>query len=275
MGTLVTITLYARSDERAQQGFRAAFQRIAELDSILSDYREDSELSRACESPGPLSPDLFHIVKEGQRLAEESGGAFDITIGQLTQLWRRERARQRLPDPPSLAKALAASGYRKLRLDDRRRRVRCLHQDLRLDAGGIAKGYAADQAIAVLRKTGIRRALVALSGDIVAGDPPPGRSGWRVKTSDQVISLANAAVSTSGDEFQNATISGARHSHIVDPRTGVPLRNSAEVSVVARTGLEADSLATTFSVMEPGAAQALAKKRKARIIVRSTHTARR
>jgi thiamine biosynthesis lipoprotein len=119
---------------------------------------------------------------------------------------------------------------------------------MQLDAGGIAKGYAADEALAALRKTGISSALVAVSGDIAIGDPPPRQSGWRVRLEHETRTLSNAGVSTSGDEFQFVEIDGVRYSHIIDPRTGMPLQNSRNVSVIAPSAMEADVLATAESV---------------------------
>jgi FAD:protein FMN transferase len=239
MGTLVSITLYADSPEHAQRGFLAAFARIAKLNAILSDYDPQSELSRFCNiSP---SPELRAVVEHAQQLARRTGGAFDITAGALSQLWREARKQKRLPTPGALEKALSVSGYQKL----------CSVPGMKLDAGGIAKGYAADEALAALRKSGIASALIAISGDVAMSDAPPGRPGWRVRVKDEIVSLANAAVSTSGDEFQFLEIDGIRYSHIFDPRTGMPLRNSRPVSVIAPTGIEADSLATAISVLGP------------------------
>jgi thiamine biosynthesis lipoprotein len=239
MGTLVSITLYAESPDQAQRGFVAAFARIATLNAILSDYDPNSELSRYCHiSP---SPELRTVVDHAQRLAEQTAGAFDITAGALSRLWRQARRQKRLPTAEELRQALAASGYRRL----------CKAAGMQLDAGGIAKGYAADEALAALRKVGIRSALVAVSGDIVAAARPPGARGWRVQVQNETIILANAAVSTSGDEYQLLEADGARYSHIFDPRTGMALRDSRQVSVIAPTGIEADSLATAISILGP------------------------
>jgi thiamine biosynthesis lipoprotein ApbE len=119
---------------------------------------------------------------------------------------------------------------------------------MQLDSGGIAKGYAADEALAALTSLGIKSALVALSGDIAIGSPPPGRSGWRIRVQDETLTLANAAVSTSGDQFQFVQIDGVRYSHILDPRTGRPLQSAPTVSVIALNGIDADSMATALSV---------------------------
>jgi thiamine biosynthesis lipoprotein len=238
MGTLVTITLYADSPDQAQSAFVAAFGRIAKLNSILSDYDPASELSRYCELSSP-SPELRTVVEHGQKLAEQTGGAFDITAGALSRLWRQARKQKHLPSPQAIQQALVKSGYMRL----------CKVPGMQLDAGGIAKGYAADEALIALRRIGIESALVAVSGDVAASGPPPGQKGWRVTAQNEPILLVNAAVSTSGDEFQFFEVDEVRYSHIFDPRTGMALRDSPTVSVVAPTGMEADSLATAIAVL--------------------------
>jgi thiamine biosynthesis lipoprotein len=265
MGTLVTITLYAAADEQAQSAFSAAFARIAELNRIFSDYLPESELSRVCESQRPANPELLRVLRYAQELSDETGGAFDITIGPLTRLWRDARRSKSLPESAGVKDALARSGYQKLGISSRGI-VSCLAPGMQLDAGGIAKGFAADEALAALRRNGVNRAIVAVSGDVVVGDPPPGQDGWKIQVQGRVLRLANSAVSTSGDEFQFIELNGSRYSHILDPRTGEPLRDPKPVSVIAKTGLEADSLATALSVLGPRGAAALAAKRGVRVI---------
>ena len=261
MGTLVTITLYADTPEQAQSGFLAAFRRIEKLNDIFSDYKPDSELSHLCDVGVAVSPELMRVLQYAQQLAAETDGAFDITVGPLTRLWRASRKDKRLPSPEKLAAALARSGYRNLQLDP----LQCMVPGMQLDAGAIAKGYAGDEAITALRAVGIRSALVAMSGDVVTGDAPPGRKGWRVRAQNEELTLVNAAVSTSGDEYQFAEIDGIRYSHILHPRTGKALQNSPSVSVVAKTGMEADALATAASVLGIERAKALRAFRPVRV----------
>jgi thiamine biosynthesis lipoprotein len=255
MGSLVSITLYAESPEAAQQAFTAAFARIEDLNRTLSDYDPQSELSRACTLDHPISQDLRNIITYAQQLSAKTNGAFDITVGPLTHLWREARKSKHLPSESALAEALQRTGYRKLNLEDGR--LHCAVPGMQLDAGGIAKGYAADEALAVIRRTGIASALVAMSGDIVCGDAPPGKSGWKIKVQNETLSLTNAAVSTSGDEFQYVVLNGVRYSHIIDPRTGMALRDSRQISVVGNKGIETDSLATAMSVARPAGNQSI------------------
>jgi len=154
MGTLFRIKLYAAGEAEAQNGFRAAFDRVAQLDAKLSDYNPESELSRlsqtAVDRPVVVSDDVFTVLSTAQSLARDTDGAFDITLGPVIRLWRVARKADRLPDPESLRRAGQLCGYQKLTLDANRHTVRMDRKGMQLDAGGIAKGFAADEALAVL-----------------------------------------------------------------------------------------------------------------------------
>src|SRR6185312_7830245 len=153
--------------------FHVAFARVAELDNTLSDYKPDSELNRICKEavkrPVAVSAALFTVLAASQELAKETGGAFDVTLGPVTRLWRQGRAEGRLPEPNALREAASRSGYRKLHLDAARATVLLDQTGMQLDVGGIGKGFAADEALQALARSGIRRALVAASGDLAFG----------------------------------------------------------------------------------------------------------
>lgn len=136
---------------------------------------------------------------------------------------------------------------------------------MQLDLGGIAKGYACDQAIDVLAKSGVSRAMAEAGGDLVVSGPPPGKLGWRILADGEVTWLKNAAVSTSGDVSQFVVIRGRRYAHIVDPRTGVGLTNRKQVTVLARDGITSDSLATALCVLADSEGEKLASVYGARI----------
>ena len=268
MGTLFRIVLYAPDAGTARTASDVAFRRIAELDDIMSDYKPVSELMQLCARAGgppvAVSEDLFRVLAAAQDLAERSDGAFDVTVGPVVRLWRRARRRHERPDPERLSKALELVGYQKLRLDPAARTVQHLKPGMLHDLGGIAKGYAADEALATLKRYGIESALVAGGGDIAVAGPPPGKQGWRIaiaplepagipnrKSKIQNLLLRDAAVSTSGDAEQHVEIGGVRYSHIVNPKTGVALTGRSSVTVVARNCTTSDGLATAVSVIGP------------------------
>jgi thiamine biosynthesis lipoprotein len=265
------VVLYASDAAKADQALTKAMRRIAELDRRLSDYDLDSELSKLSEtsahrgdpsSPAPavrVSDDLWHVLSVSQEISLASNGAFDVTIGPLTKLWRRARRWKELPERDALATARAAVGYQFLELDPASHTARLLKPNMRLDLGGIAKGYAADEAVKTVIGCGISRVLVRASGDIAAADPPPGQRGWRIGIASlnpddpptRFVTITNCGISTSGDARQHLVINGRRYSHIIDPRSGEPVRGRSSVTIIAPRATLADALATAASVLGP------------------------
>jgi FAD:protein FMN transferase len=263
MGTVFRLVFYAPDQATADKAAKAAFARAAELDAIMSDYKPDSELMRLCKKAGgdpvKVSEDLFKVLRRAEEISKLSDGAFDVTIGPVVRLWRRARRTGELPDPEELRRALAKVGFKKMRLSARDRTVQLLVMGMLLDLGGIAKGYAAEALLALLRRQGITRALVAAGGDIVVGDPPPGAKGWKVGIApledpnakpSRYLLLRNAGVSTSGSSEQYVVIGGKRYSHIVNPKTGLGVTTPSSVTVV-RPGGTADGLASPICILGP------------------------
>jgi len=267
MGLPFRIVLYAADEPHAGAAAAAAFHRIRQLNDIFSDYDDESELSRLSRTSGqgrpvPVSEDLRKVLRHAQEMSERSEGAFDVTVGPLVNLWRRARRQKQLPDPTLLAEALKSVGYRHVRLNPGNHAVELLAPKMRLDLGAIAKGYAIDEALKVLRKQGVTRVLVSGGGDLAVADPPPGSKGWRIEIAPldipnpppaRFVLIANRALATSGDVFQHVEINGVRYSHIVDPRTGIGLTDHSLVTVIARDCTTADALATAVSVLGPKA----------------------
>lgn len=264
MGTRFKILIYAADEEAAHRGAKLAFLRIAELNGIMSDYLETSELMRLCRKSGgdpvPVSEDLFTVLSRAQEVSRRSGGAFDVTIGPVVRMWRRARFTKTLPTEEQRAAALALVGYEKMKLDPEKKTVQLLKEGMRLDLGGIAKGYAADQALLVLKKRGLTCALVAAGGDIAVSDAPPGQPGWKVGIAPledpesepkRFVILKNGAVSTSGDAEQFVEIGGVRYSHIADPKTGLGLVGRMSATVVAKDGTTADSMTKVVAILGP------------------------
>ena len=281
MGVPFRITLYAAGEAVAKEAAEAGFARVAALNHIFSDYEDDSELTQLSRTSGSgravkVSDDLWTVLSRAQVLAARTDGAFDVTCGPLTSMWRRARRKHELPAPDLVAEMTSRVGWKKMRLDEKAHTVELLAPEMRLDVGSIAKGYAADEALKTVRARGCPRAMVAGSGDISAGDPPPGRKGWRIEVvgldlddpaaapAPVVVEIANAAIATSGDRNQRLDANGKRYSHILDPRTGQPLTDHALVSVIAKDGLTA-GISTACSVIGPREALKLAAEWNAAI----------
>ncbi len=260
MGLPVRLVLHARDRQTAEPAARAAFARIASLDRMMSDYRPDSELRRIDSHAGtfvPVSAELLTVLTRALEISRASNGAFDPTIAPLVALWRESRTTRQLPEPSRLAAARALVGWRQVEIDTARSAVRLTRPGMRLDLGGVAKGYILQEALRTLRDRGVTRALVAAGGDIVVGDAPPGRPGWAVDTpgSDPAFvarasRLTNAALATSGSSEQFVEINGIRYSHIVDPRTGLGVTTNRGARVIAADAALADALATALTILD-------------------------
>jgi thiamine biosynthesis lipoprotein len=265
MAVTVKIVLYSADADAATPAAKDALSRVHALNGILSDYDPESELRRLCDTAGEgkavhVSPELWKVLEHAQQVSRQSDGAFDVTVGPVVRLWRRARRQKELPSPQALRQARELVGYKFLTLDARRQTVELSRKGMRIDLGGIAKGYAMDEALAVLQRHGITQALVEAGGDMRLGDPPPGRAGWRVgipplddPRADPLsyLELSRVAVSTSGDVIQYVEIAGKRYSHVVDPRTGMALTDHCRVMVVGPNGMAADAVTKAVGVLGP------------------------
>ena len=262
MGTTFRIVVHASDRLTAERAVAGAFRVVGRLDSLFSDYRADSEISRlstdAVQEPRSVSPELWRVLSIATRWSARTDGAFDVTVGPLSRLWRWSSRRGVLPDPDRLADALRRVGFELLTLDARERTILLERPGMALDLGGIAKGFAADAALAELVRLGLPSALVDAGGDLALGAAPPGRDGWRVVTPQNVVlRLADVAVATSGAQHRYIEVAGVRYSHLVDPRTGLGVPDAPTVTVVAPDATTADVLASALSVMDEAAGAAL------------------
>lgn len=261
MGTEFRILLYAYDSLEALQSAMLAFRRVVELEKIFSDYRENSEVSVLNEKAGNKqwvnpSPEFIHLTRLAIGISKETDGAFDVSIGALTRLWRKAFRQQQFPDGEEIKAAAKTVGYRHIEFDKENKAIRLLTPGMRLDFGGIAKGYAVDQALRELQKMGIHSALVDGGGDIAAGSAPPGKDGWTIEYTapgkngpeKATVLIKNVAVATSGDTYRYLEWEGKRYSHIIDPRTGMGLTKRRIVTVFAPDCTQADAMATAISV---------------------------
>ncbi|MBI2560552.1 MAG: FAD:protein FMN transferase [Planctomycetes bacterium] len=267
MGTLVSVTVFERSGDTSKEVIDLAFNRIAEIENLMSNYKEDSELSMVNQKASaefvPLTQDTFTVIKKAIEFSRLSRGAFDITCGPLCNLWRDAGKSGRLPANEELEKILSTVGYKKINLDTEKQALSFQSASgggVELDVGGIAKGYAVDEAIKVLKGHGIESALVDAGGDLYALGTKPGGEPWHIGIQDPYhpddtetflgkLKINDCAVATSGDYQRFMVINGKKYSHIVNPLTGLPVENVPSVTVIANDATTADALATALSVM--------------------------
>jgi len=276
MGTYMAVTVYASDEAAGRAAIAAAFERVEDIEAAASTYRRNSEVEKLRHAAGgppmAVGPDLWRVLERAAEVSAETGGAFDVTVGPLVALWKKTWRRGKAPKADDLAAARALVGMSNVRLVREGRRVQLLKPGMRLVPGGIAKGYAVDQAVAVLRERGIQAALVDAGGDIFALGAPPERQAWLIGVRDPVhpgkilpkpLAVRDRAVATSGDYEQFGIVGGRRVSHILDPRTGQPVQGVTSVTVVAPDTMTADAYATAASVLGPAAAVAFADARPA------------
>jgi thiamine biosynthesis lipoprotein len=256
MGMRVDLMVWAADEAGGRQACAAAFRRVADLNAILSDYEPESELNRLCRQAGrgpvQVSRELFTVLQAAKDMARLTAGRYDPTAGPVVRLWREARVDGKVPARAALAQALTRVGHEQLILDPTAGTAAFTMAGMLLDLGGIAKGYVGDEAITCLRRLGCPRAAYHAGGDMVFGDPPPGKAGWPVapaKPGLPAFELANCAFSVSGDTAQQVVIDGKRYSHVIDARTGQALTSHRLCIVRAPRGLVADPLSTVGGIL--------------------------
>jgi thiamine biosynthesis lipoprotein len=260
MGTEFKILIDHDCENKSSIAAKAAFDEARRLNLIFSDYDTESELSKLSNSSYSsqkvkLSEELFEVLKFSKSLAQVTDGAFDPTLGQLSRLWRISRFRKSLPNVISIEKAMDRVGSEYLILNYLQKEATLLKPGIILDLGGIAKGYTADRMMLILKNMGFDRCLIDAGGDLTLGKRPRQSKGWKIQIGGikhpdlPRMTLENCSVATSGDSSQFVEINDRKYSHIVNPRTGYGLENLTQVTVIAKNGISADSLATTFSVL--------------------------
>ena len=259
MGTLFRVIVYAEDTSRATTCVREVFHLVDSFNNIFSDYQSDSELNKLCSRPFeriPVSAPLWQILRYADRISRKSSGAFDVTVGPLSRLWRRARHLQEMPDTAQIHAAMAVVGYQNVRFYRRGHYILLKKANMQLDLGGIAQGFTADACLNYLNNAGLPVALVDAGGDIALGDPPPGEAGWKIdipalldgQVVMQTVMRSHCGITSSGALYKYLEIDGTRYSHIIDPRSGYGLTHRNWVSVEAKDALTADVWATAISV---------------------------
>jgi thiamine biosynthesis lipoprotein len=248
MGSRFSILIETTPEKSAaaREAMDAAFQRIQDLESVFSDHDPDSEVSRlVAGAGGEVSADLLRLLLISKEIHDLTEGAFDVTIGNLTRLWRQAMRRGTLPTTADINSAANVSGWELVNIEGSQV---TLKSGVRLDFGAVAKGFAADEAVMVLRELGFPVALVDAGGDISMGASPP--DGWQVQFFDGTTrAFFQGSVASSGDHFRHVEVGGERYSHVLDPATGIGMTERRTTTVIAANGTWADALASAFSVL--------------------------
>ena len=264
MGTFARVVAVSDSEDTAQLCVEAAFDELTGVDDMMSDYKAESELSRvnknAFDEPVKVSGALMEVLLAAVEYSRQTGGAFDVSVGPVVDLWRQAERDGQKPTDEQLAAAKAKVGYENLILDTQALTVRFRVEDMRLDLGGIAKGYAIDRAAEAMRGNGALGGMIDVGGDICCFGAAPGpgtRENWVIGLQDPgsdagllvKLKLTDTAVATSGDYRRFVLIGDDRFSHIINPKTSTATGRLSSVTIIAPTAMQADALATAVSVM--------------------------
>jgi thiamine biosynthesis lipoprotein len=280
MGSTFNLIFFHTDSAEAVQIANQCFLIVDSLNNIFSDYSSESEVGKlALQTNQPdikVSDKLFSMIVRSKDAWERSGKTFDITIGALTQLWRKAKKENRFPSDSEVKVAKDFTGFNNVIINEDSRTISFKKPGIRFDFGGIVPGYAAQRVIDFLKSKNINIALADASGDIVMGDAPLGKEGWTIGINlpenaneiwDKKLELKNFAVSTSGDVYRYTIHNGIKYSHIIDPKTGYGVTSQRNVTVITKYGADADWLATACSILPIKKALALAKKEHAAILI--------
>lgn len=259
MGTIVEIKVVGKGKAEAKEAINYAFSEIEKVNSLMSAYIEESEVSLLNrEGKAKVSKETLEVIREAVKISSLSQGAFDITVKPLIDLWKKAKEKRKLPTKEEIEKVLPLVDFKNIEI--RGNTVSFKIEGMKIDLGGIAKGYAVDRAIKALKDEGIENALINAGGDIYAlglrGKEKPWIIGVRHPREKNKIleslKVTNKAVTTSGDYERYFMLGGVRYSHIVSPNTGYPVSEvPMSVSIIAQNCTLADALATACFVLGP------------------------
>ncbi|MFP4687250.1 MAG: FAD:protein FMN transferase [bacterium] len=253
MGTMLEITVYPETDnsEKTVEKARAEIER---LNDKYSTYREESLISRIRQkAPEPLKTDTETacLLKKSQKIHEQTDGMFDPTVGPLVELWGFYRHQGKIPADSEITATKRKVGLDKIFFKDNKI---ALQPGMRLDFGAFVKGYAVDRAAEIMSEHNEKNFMINLGGNIYAAGSPPEADYWRIGLRDPrdkssisgSLSLKNEAISTSGDYERMFIIDGERYAHIINPKTGRPVKKTAAVTAIASEALTADFYSTAI-----------------------------
>ena len=261
MGSRFELTAIAADTAQARAAVAAGIAEIARIEALISSWQPTSQTSAinraAGRAPVKVSLELYLLISRAIKVSKLSDGAFDISFAAVDRIWTFDGRAYHKPHPDSVLASVANIGYRHILLDRTDTTVYLARPGMKIGFGAIGKGYAANRARRVMQDMGIRAGLVNAGGDLISWGAPPGRAAWGINIADPEdatrslgwLQTNEMAVVTSGDYERYCLIDGERYAHIVDPRTGMPVRGVQSVTIVCPDAELADALATTVFVM--------------------------
>lgn len=280
MGSPFHIIFYCDDSLKAVRVSNTCFMMVDSLNKIFSDYDSTSEVSMlnktAYAKSQKISNEFMHVLLLSENAYQISGGVFDISIGNLTQLWRYSKRQKIFPSPSAVDSAKGLTGFYQLAIDTTNQTLSFAIPGIKLDFGGIVKGYAAQKVIDYLLSQNIMSSLADAGGDIAMSNTPPQKDGWLVAVNvpesatslwNKKLLLHSKSVATSGDVYQYIEHEGKKFSHIINPKTGYGITTQRNVTVIADDGATADWLATACSILPVRKSLKLARKQHAELMI--------
>jgi thiamine biosynthesis lipoprotein len=270
MDTLVQITVYCNDEQKGKKALENAFAAFERIDVLTDRFSKDGELDytssdvikvndNAGIKPVQVSVDTINIMQRAYYFAELTEGAFDVSIGPVMDRWGFGKSRQYVPTDEEIKRAMSLVDYRKVEVDPNNYTLFLSKPGMSLDLGGVAKGYATEEAVKALKELGVQHAMINAGGNVYALGGKPDGSPWRVGVQDPrgdkgiiaILSVKDSAVVTSGDYQRYFDQGGVRYHHIINPFTGKQARDVMQTTVVAKSATDADILSTLLFVLGP------------------------
>lgn len=264
MGTRVTLSIWGHEPAKAARVTEEVFKEFRRIDRLMTSWGNDSDVSKINANAGKravvVDPEVFKVIMYAQKVSKQSGGAFDITVGGFRGLWKFDQDLDgTIPDPAEVKKRLAKIGYKRVLVDPKKHTVKLADPGMRITLGGVAKGYAVDQAVALLHKRGFVDFILQAGGDLYTSGQRGARE-WRVGIRDPrgppdkpfaLAKIKNHTFSTSGDYERGFVKNGIRYHHILNPATGFPAKKCRSVTVMTKKAMVADAWSTSLFVLGP------------------------
>ena len=261
MGSRFEITAVSADESKAREAIQKGISEIKRIEKLISSWDENSQTSAIRKSAGirPVKVDqeLFNLIRRSKKISDLTHGAFDISYASMDKIWKFDGSMKEMPDSSAVAASVSKINYKDIILDAENTTVYLKNKGMKIGFGAIGKGYAANKALGIMSKLGLDGALVNASGDLISWGKDEGGKSWKIgisnpKQKDQIFSWLNideTAIVTSGNYEKFVTINGERFSHIIDPRTGYPVKGLSSVSIICPNAELADALATSVFVL--------------------------
>ena len=274
MGTEIHVTIWSADDARAETAASAVFREFDRLDDMMSVWKGQSDIVRINAAAGehavPVSSETREVLHLARQISEQTDGTFDVTFAALSGLWKfdYQDKDESIPDRKDIERRLPLVDYRDVVVDDAAGTVMLRRKGMRVNLGGIGKGYAVDRAVDILRRSGLGDFMIQAGGDMYVGGSRGDRP-WRLGIRDPrgpadrsfaALDLSDATFSTSGDYERFFMKDGVRYHHIIDLRTGEPARLCRSVTLVTDRAVVADALAKGVFILGPDAGMALIER---------------